>query len=106
MSKSIDLLNLDEVVEQERALVLGGKEYPVVQQSVADYLKRLKTERDEEKSQGEDTPEKTMLRIVDAIQSSIPSCPTEVLLKLTPEKLMTILRWLNRADEGEVQTEK
>lgn len=107
MSKnSIDLLNIDEIVEQERVVRIGGADYPVVQQSVDAYLKRLKEERKQDTAAEDDMPEKTVLRIVDMISESIPDCPRSKLTALTPEKLMLIVRWLNRADEGAVENEK
>jgi len=107
MSNKVDLFDLDEIAQEERAVKIGGEEYPVVESSVGEYITLIREEKEaakanEEENIGED---EVMLKMIEAISRSIPTCPEEKLKGLKPKQLFALMTWLTQAnsaaEEGE-----
>lgn len=112
MGNKVDLFDLDEVVQEERYIKLGGQEYKVEETSVGDYIQLMKEERKEIKrnKNKEDMTEATFERMLKSVKHTIPTCPEEKLRNLTPKQLFGLIAWLNHAnsdvEEGEEEQEK
>jgi hypothetical protein len=106
----VKTLNLDQLAKHTKTVTLGGKEYPVLDMTVEQFIEtnaaaeRLKDEKD---------PVKQLRETVALIKRAIPDCPIEQLNKLQFEQLGVLLDFINgdlekeaaKANEGKGQAE-
>jgi len=81
------LLNLDTLVKVEKAVTLGGTEYPIVEQTLGQTLLAIKSESD---LKGNDT-QKQILVLKKHVAALVPSLPEEKLESLTFPQLNAIV---------------
>jgi len=95
------VLNIDAISGPNRILTLGGKEYPVDDLTVDNFIK---TTNEAEKLKDEKNQAVQVGATVDMIMRSVPNVPREVLLAISIEKLMTIVRFIQGSMDEEIAT--
>lgn len=100
----VKLLNLDELAAVERAVVIGGKEYPVVEQSVGQMLARLSLS----KEQNLKDPEVFLKNMQQTAQDILPSAPKKVIGSLSIKQITRLVEFLNdrELDQAAEQMQK
>jgi len=97
------LLNLDDFAGEERALVLGGVEYPMVEMSVKEFVEVTSNES----LMDEDMPLSEQVRLsIEMIQRRFPTCPKEKLDALNLSQLTAILDFARGEQVGEEESPK
>lgn len=91
-SKVTKILNLDDLAKHTKTVTLRGKEYPVVDMTVEQFIEstsaaeRLKDDKD---------PVRQLEEAVKLLKRSIPDCPVEEFRRLTFEQLNVLLDFIN-----------
>lgn len=89
----MDLLNLDELLELERTVVIRGVSYPIVERSVGVMLDSIRVaKKAARKSQNEETFFEDMIK---TIRTMIPECPEEVVRGLTMPQMIALMNFVN-----------
>lgn len=84
-------LNLDDLVEVEKEIQLGGITYPIVERSLGQVLKAIEASKKAEKN-GDD---ENFILTIDFIQEAIPSCPRKELMKMPIASLQKLMVFIN-----------
>lgn len=82
------LLNLDELVPNDRFVTIKGVEYPVVEQPLGDMIKAIKKE---EQAKKEGNSVVSLESLLDAASRLIPSAPADVIASLSIRQLMAVV---------------
>lgn len=90
-------LNIEALAATNRTLTIGGKEYPVVEMTVENFIETTKAA---EKLGTNPTYMEQVEATIEMIMRSVPSLSREVLLKLSLEHLSTIVKFI-RGDMDE-----
>ena len=103
MSNKVDLFDLDEIAQEDRAVKIGGEEYPVEESSVGEYINLIREEREAAKANDEEKlgEDDFFERMIDSVKRSIPTCPEEKLKGLKPKQLFALLSWLTQANSNQ-----
>lgn len=100
------LLNLDELVELERTVLIRGIEYPIVERSVGIMLDSIKvaTRAAKQKSNGVRQNEESFFTdMLKTLSTIIPDCPEIVLRGLTMRQMVAVLEFCNSNPEDLVK---
>ncbi len=96
---SIDLLNLDELIELERVVTIRGKEYSVVERSVGVLLDSIKVAKQASlKTKGNQNEKEQAFfeSMIKTIQTIIPECPEAVVRGLSMPQMLALFEFANR----------
>lgn len=96
-------LNLDSLAKVERSITIGGKDYPVEDMTVENFIATTK----DAESLGKDAAFIDQLEAsVRMIRRSIPSIEESLLRTLTLEKLLTVVRFVRGDMDREIADPK
>lgn len=95
------LLNIDDLAKPKRAIVVGGYEHQLAEQSVGQLIEAAKLDSGEV-TQADDVVAK-FESYVKTIRRLIPTCPEEVVRGLTVKQMSAIVKFSNDPDEDIVQ---
>lgn len=88
------LVNLDDLVKVQKAITLGGKEYPIVEQTLGQMIDAMKLEDDENLGHAE------QLKLMrDATRSLVPTLSSKQIDGLTMAQLNAIMKLANEEVE-------
>lgn len=96
------ILNLDELTSESKKVVIGGKEYPVVEMSVAMFIASQR--RVQENKEAVKTEAENIQDTVDLVKQFIPSIETEVVDKISMAQLAKLVTFLSSAPEDVVES--
>lgn len=91
---STKLLNLDDLIEDERAIRIKGVEYTIADQSVGQMLSAIKASN---RTEDHDDPEFVVTTMIKHVQQIIPDCPIEVIESLGMSGITAILAFVSGA---------
>lgn len=91
------LLNIDDLVKPTRAIVIGGYEHQIAEQSVGQLIESAKLAATQ-KVEGDETVAQ-FEKFVKTVSSLIPTCPDHVIRGLTIKQMMAIVDFANKPDE-------
>lgn len=95
------LLNIDDLVKPTRAIVIGGYEHQIAEQSVGQLIESAKLSASQ-KVEGDETVAR-FEGFVKSVSTLIPTCPEHVIRGLTIKQMMAIVDFANKPDEEVVQ---
>lgn len=90
-----NLLNLDELTELEREVLIRGVSYPVVERSVGVMLDSIKIAKASQRGAKKVTEEEFFGNMLKTLKTIIPDCPDEVLRGLTMKQMVAVLEFCN-----------
>lgn len=90
-----NLLNLDELLEIERTVLIRGVEYPIVERSVGVMLDSIKIANRASRRTKKMTEEEFFQDMLKTMKTIVPDCPDEVLRGLTMRQMMAVLEFCN-----------
>jgi hypothetical protein len=96
------ILNLDKLVAERRSVKLFGKEYPIEEMTVDNFLV---TSAEAEALKDEKSIPKQVAATVQMLRRSLPSCPEEVLRKIPLAQLQVLTAFVRGDDEHEAVEE-
>lgn len=86
------LLNIDDILQTERVIVLQGKEYKIVDQSIGQMIEAIQLSESLKSEANELT---IANQIVKTVETIIPDCPKKVIHSLPMNALNAILEFAN-----------
>ena len=96
------ILNLDELSSESKKVVIGGKDYPVVEMSVSMFIDSQR--RVQENKQTEKTEVENIQDTVALVKQFIPSIEKEVLDTISLAQLAKLVTFLSSAPEDVVES--
>lgn len=96
---SIKLLNLDDIVQVEREIRIGGVNYPVAEQTVGQMLSAIKAANSTEEDQTD--PEYVLSTMLKHVQEVLPTCPEATLRGLGISGITAILEFVQTPVSGD-----
>lgn len=90
------LLNLDELAITTRAVVLGGVEYPLKDQTLAQAISNIERA---EAAEGKGSSELETLKEMHLIaRQMLPTAPDDVIGGMTVPQVLALIEWVSAAD--------
>lgn len=108
---NVKLLNLDELNVVRRVVQIGGKEYPLADQSLKQMLSRIELAKN--LSDNQDTPEVFLKDMRQTLLDLLPTASTDLVEGLSIQQAVKLIEFANesdtefekRADEAGAETE-
>lgn len=91
----MELLNIDDLVKPKRAIVVGGYEHVIAEQSIGQLIESIKLAK---AVRTEDDPAFEFEQYVKAVQRLLPTCPEATIRGLTMRQLGAIMDFANKPD--------
>lgn len=97
----MEILNIDELTEEKKKVVIKGKEYEITEMSVQNFVETTNAAKviDENPNAGQG---ERIEQIKDMISRVIPSCPTEVLDQISLTQLNAIVLFIRGVMKDEI----
>lgn len=93
------LLNIDDLAKPSRAIVIGGYEHQIAEQSVGQLIESVKmAAQATEKDAAYDFE-----MLVKSVKRLVPTCVEETIRGLTVKQLIAIINFANAPDEKSIQ---
>lgn len=94
------LLNLDELAVAPREVQLGGKVYPIAEQSVEQMIVGLELQ---EAAENADSPKNVLLAMKRSIKAILPTCPEKVINSLSLKNATAIIEFASASDKEVIE---
>lgn len=91
----MDLLNIDELVKPTRAVVVGGYEHVIAEQSIGQLIESVKMAK---AAKTDENPAFEFEQYVKTVQRLIPTCPEHTVRGMTMRQLGAIMDFANKPD--------
>lgn len=92
---NVKLLNLDELAAVKRVVQIGGKEYPVAEQSIGQMIERLALSKKQDQELDDLDPEAFLKSMRQTAQDILPSAPKKVIDGLSIKMITRLVEFLN-----------
>lgn len=96
------LLNLDDLVPNDRFVTIKGVEYPVVEQPLGDLIKAIKKEEDAKKN---GSSVGSLESLLEGAARLIPSAPADVIASLSIRQLTAVVAFASDSGDSQVTSE-
>jgi len=98
---SIELLNLDELVTENRAVTIRGVEYPLANQTVGQMLMAMK-ESKKATTMSDADPENVLSKMLGLCAELLPTCPESVLHSLNITQMSALIDFASKQSVEEL----
>lgn len=92
----VKLLNLDDLVVVKRVIQLGGKDYPVAEQTIGEMLARLSLAKEAESVTND--PVKILQSLRDTARQILPTMEENLVDSLNMNQIVRLIEFVNEAD--------
>lgn len=92
---SIELLNLDELVSENRVVTIRGNEYPLADQTVGQMLMAMKESKKANAMNSAD-PEVVLSKMLGLCAELLPTCPESVLNSLNINQMNALIEFASK----------